>query len=97
MGYLGSIFRKLHICSEKLGRYQDKIKIEKIKSRLEKCKWHAPSLSYRGRTLIINNLVAYSLWHHGACVDPSFHLLGKMQSVLLDFFGDKLHWTQKSV
>lgn len=71
--------------------------IGKIKSRLEKWKWLAPSLSYRGRTLIINNLVASSLWHRVACMDPPSHLLVKIQSVLLDFFWDKLHWLPHSL
>ncbi|KAK3562976.1 hypothetical protein QTP86_013064 [Hemibagrus guttatus] len=34
-----------------------------------------PKMSYRGRTLVINNLAASSLWHKLACVDPPPNLL----------------------
>lgn len=44
--------------------------LEKVQGRLEKWRWLLPKLSYRGRTLIINNLVASALWHQLACVDP---------------------------
>ncbi len=47
-------------------------------------------MSYRGRILIINNLVASSLWHRFACVDPPVQLLTKIQAILVDFFWDKL-------
>ncbi len=65
--------------------------IEKIKGRLEKWKCLSQNISYRGRILIVNNLVASSLWHKFACVDPPIHLLAK------DFFWDKLHWVPQSV
>jgi len=55
------------------------------------------NMSYRGRTLVVNNLVASSLWHRLACVDPPKQLLAKIQAVLVDFFWDKLHWIQQSV
>lgn len=64
---------------------------------LQKWKWIVPSFSYRGYTLIINNLVASSLWHRVACVDPPSHLLVKIQSMLLYFFWDNLHWLPHSV
>ena len=43
---------------------------EKIQGRLNKWKWLKPQLSYRGRTLINNNLVASALWHRLACIEP---------------------------
>jgi len=48
---------------------------EKVKGRLNKWKWLIPKMSYRGRTLIINNLAASTLWHRLACVDPPLSLL----------------------
>ncbi len=54
-------------------------------------------MSYRGRILIVNNLVASSLWHRFACVDPPIHLVAKIQATLIDFFWDKLHWVPQSV
>lgn len=43
-----------------------------------------PRLEYR--ILIINNLVALMLYHRVACVDPPPGLLGKIHSVMVDFF-----------
>ena len=71
--------------------------LEKLEGRLKKWKWLLPSMSYRGRTLIINNLVSSSLWHRLACVDPPPKLLSKVQAILVDFFWDKLHWIPQAV
>lgn len=71
--------------------------LEKIKGRLQKWNWLLPKLSYRGRTLIINNLVGSSLWHKLACVDPPLGLLPKLQAEMVNFFWDNLHWTPQSV
>ena len=71
--------------------------LEHVKGRLEKWRWLLPKMSYRGRTLIANNLVSSSLWHRLACVDPPVSLLSKIQSVLVDFIWDKLHWVPQSV
>lgn len=60
--------------------------IEKVKGRLEKWKWLLPKMSFRGRVLIVNNLVASSLWHKFACLDPPLTLLTKLQALLVDFF-----------
>lgn len=54
-------------------------------------------MSYKGRILIGNNLVASALWHRLACIDPPADVLAKIQSILIDFFWDKLHWVKKSV
>lgn len=62
---------------------------EIVKGRLSKWKWLIPKMSYRGRTLIINNLVASTLWHRLACVDPPLCLLSDIQKVLIDFFFGK--------
>lgn len=71
--------------------------IEKMKGRLMKWKWLLPHLSYRGRVLIINNLVASLLWHKLMCVDPPPNVLAKIQTLLVDFFWDRLHWIPQSV
>ncbi len=54
-------------------------------------------MSYKGQILIVNNLVASALWHRLICIDPPADVLAKIQSILIDFFWDKLHWVQKSV
>lgn len=71
--------------------------IEKIKGRLNKWKWLVPQLSYRGRSLIINNLVASFLWHKLMVLDPPPNLLSKVQALLVDFFWDRLHWLPQSM
>ncbi len=52
---------------------------------------------FRGRVLVINNLVASTLWHKLSCMDPPAGLLPKLQSILVNFFWDKLHWLRQSV
>lgn len=71
--------------------------LDKVKGRLGKWKWLLPHLSYRGRTLIINNLVASALWHKFACVEPPKWLLDSVQRELVNFFWDQLHWVPQSV
>lgn len=71
--------------------------IEKVKGRLEKWKWLIPNMSYRGRTLVINNLIASSLWHKLTCLDPPLCLLAEIQAILVNFFWDKLHWVPQSI
>ncbi len=59
---------------------------DKVTGRLKKWRWLLPQLSFRGRTLIINNLAASSLWHRLACVDPPAGFLTKIQARMVDFF-----------
>lgn len=59
----------------------------KVVSKLKKWKWLLPSMSYRGRMLVVNNLVSSSLWHRLSCVGPPSNLLSKIQAVLVDFSG----------
>ncbi len=54
-------------------------------------------MSFRGRTLIDNNLVASLLWHRLACIDPPEKLLAEIQAVFVDFFWDKLHWIPQGI
>ncbi|KAK3510691.1 hypothetical protein QTP70_013634 [Hemibagrus guttatus] len=60
--------------------------VEHVKGRLSRWKRVVPKMSYRGRTLVINNLAASSLWHKLACVDPPPNLLANIQAQLVDFF-----------
>lgn len=43
--------------------------LEKVCLRLSNWKWIIPQLSYRGRVLIANNLVASALWHKMAVLE----------------------------
>ncbi len=71
--------------------------LEKVEGRLKKWKWILPKLSFKGRILIINNLVSSMLWHRLACTDPPANLLSRVQAVMVDFFWDRLHWVPQSV
>lgn len=71
--------------------------VEKMVGRLAKWKWIHSQLSFRGRVLIVNNLVASILWHKLYCVDPPIGLLSQLQRIFVDFFGDRLHWIPQSV
>ncbi len=71
--------------------------LEKVKGRMDTWKWLLPNMSYRGRTLIVNNLVASLLWHRLACVDPPPHFVSEVQATLVNFFWDKLHWVSQSI
>ncbi|KAK3541356.1 hypothetical protein QTP86_023072 [Hemibagrus guttatus] len=71
--------------------------VEHVKGRLSRWKRLVPKMSYRGRTLVINNLAASSLWRKLACVDPPPNLLANIQAQLVDFFLDGLHWIPQSV
>ncbi|KAK3523999.1 hypothetical protein QTP70_017516 [Hemibagrus guttatus] len=68
-----------------------------VKGRLSRWKQLVPRMSYRGRTLVINNLATSSLWHKLACVDPPPNLLASIQALLVDFFWDSLHWIPQSI
>uniref|UniRef100_A0A3B5PPF5 Reverse transcriptase domain-containing protein n=1 Tax=Xiphophorus maculatus TaxID=8083 RepID=A0A3B5PPF5_XIPMA len=71
--------------------------IELMEGRLKKWHWLLPRCSYRGRTLIINNLVASTLWHRLSVLEPPPGLLVKLQIIILNFFWDRLHWVPQSV
>lgn len=71
--------------------------LDKVRGRLDKWRWLLPQLSYRGRAIIINNLVASALWHKFACVEPPVGLIESIQKEMVNFFWDKLHWVPQAV
>ncbi|XDV33218.1 hypothetical protein PO909_003724 [Leuciscus waleckii] len=71
--------------------------LERVQGRLGRWKWLLRKMSFRGRILVINNLVASMLWHRLAVLEPPVGLLEKIQTSLVNFFWDKLHWLPKSV
>ncbi|MBN3308508.1 NHRF3 protein, partial [Amia calva] len=71
--------------------------VEKFKARLQRWWWLLPQLSYRGRALVVNNLVASSVWHRFIVLEPPEVLIKQLQSILLDFFWDGLHWIRQCV
>jgi len=59
---------------------------ERVCTRLSRWKWLLPQLSYRGRVLVANNLVASTLWHKLCALQPP---TGLIQRRLVTF----LVWT----
>lgn len=60
--------------------------LDKVRAKLLSWKWLLPQLSYRGRVLVINNLVAASLWHRLQVLVPPTGFLEEIQKLLVDFF-----------
>uniref|UniRef100_A0A8P4KAC5 Reverse transcriptase domain-containing protein n=1 Tax=Dicentrarchus labrax TaxID=13489 RepID=A0A8P4KAC5_DICLA len=71
--------------------------LEKVDNKLAKWRWLHPQISFRGRVLILNNLVASMLWHRLACLDPPTGLIAQIQVNIVNFFWNKLHWIPQSV
>ena len=57
-------------------------------------RWLLPQLSYRGRVLVINNLVASMLWHTFSVLPPPVSLVQEVQKILVDFFWTGQHWVR---
>ena len=55
----------------------------KTERRLLKLKGLLSQISYRGRTLVINNLVASMLWHIFTALQPPDFILKKLQSIFI--------------
>ena len=69
-----------------------------VVTRLARWRWLLSQVSYRGRVLIINNLVASSLWHKLAVLNPPLAgLLADLQRKLVDFFWSGHHWLKAAV
>ena len=66
--------------------------VEKVCARLSKWKWLLPQLSYRGRALVVNNLVASMLWHRFSVLPPPASMVRDIQRTLVDFFWTGQHW-----
>lgn len=57
--------------------------VEKVCARFSKWKWLLPQLSYRGRVLVCNNLVASTLWHKMNVLEPPEELVKNIQKQLI--------------
>lgn len=87
----------VHIGTEDLEMQNWEGVLEKVQARLSKWKWLLPQLSYRGRVLIVNNLVASSVWHKLMVLVPPPNLLERLQKLLVDFFWSGHHWVRALV
>ncbi len=70
--------------------------VEKVSARLSRWTWILPQLSYRGRALVVNNLIASMLWHRFTVVEPP-DSLREVQRKLVNFFWGGSHWTKAAV
>ncbi|KAI4884728.1 hypothetical protein NFI96_032233, partial [Prochilodus magdalenae] len=66
--------------------------VEKVCAKLSKWTWVLPQLSYRGRVLVANNLVASMLWHCLAVLEPPVSLIKDIQMRIVTFFWSGQHW-----
>ncbi|KAI4873887.1 hypothetical protein NFI96_008616, partial [Prochilodus magdalenae] len=71
--------------------------VEKVRARLSRWSWLLPQLSYRGRVLIANNLIASALWYKFTVLNPPSGLLKDIQKALVDFFWSGQHWLRAAV
>ncbi len=71
--------------------------VEKVCAQLSHWKWLLPQLSYRGRVLVCNNLVASSLWHKMMILEPPEDLVRSIQQRMVEFFWSGQHWLKASV
>lgn len=69
---------------------------ERVCTRLSRWKWLLPQLSYRGRVLVANNLVASNLWHKLSVQQPPTGLIQSIQRRLVTFFWSGQHWIRSA-
>lgn len=65
---------------------------ERVCTRLSRWKWVLPHLSYKGRALVTNNLVASTLWCKLSVLQPPTGLIQNVQRSLVIFFWLGQHW-----
>jgi len=85
-----------------LGKDECKMKnweglVEGVLVKLSKWQWLLPQLSYRGRVLIANNLIASTLWHKLMVLDPPKNIIEDIQKTLVKFFWSGQHWLKAAV
>ncbi|KAK3547471.1 hypothetical protein QTP86_021027, partial [Hemibagrus guttatus] len=54
-------------------------------------------VSYRGRVLVTNNLIASLLWHRFTVLEPPEPLIKEVQKRIVNFFWAGQHWTRAPV
>lgn len=87
----------VHMGKEDLGFKNWEGVLDKVRAKLLSWKWLLPQLSYRGRVLVINNLVAASLWHKLQIMVPPTGFLEEIQRLVVDFFWSGRHWKKEAL
>lgn len=96
-GTLGLKYLGVYLGQEEYKKKNWEGLVEKVCARLSSWKWLLPQLSYRGRVLIANNLIASMLWHKMMVVDPPVILIQEIQKRLVNFFWSGQHWLRAAV
>ncbi|KAK3568224.1 hypothetical protein QTP86_000687 [Hemibagrus guttatus] len=71
--------------------------VGKVCTKLSQWTWVLPQLSYRGRVLVTNNLIASLLWHRFTVLEPPEPLIKEVQKRIVNFFWAVQHWTRAPV
>ncbi|KAK3516016.1 hypothetical protein QTP70_001673, partial [Hemibagrus guttatus] len=71
--------------------------VGKLCAKLSQWTWVLPQLSYRGRVLVTNNLIAFFLWHLFTLLEPPEPLIKEVQKRIVNFFWAGQHWTRAPV
>ena len=66
--------------------------LEQITCRLKTWEGLCRSLSYRGRSLVINNLITARLWHKAIALQPPKELTLAIQRAIVNLFWSGYHW-----
>jgi len=69
-GKFGLKFLGIYLGNEEFQKKNWENVKDKVCAKLSKWSWLLPQLSYRGRVLVINNLVASTLWHRLNVLEP---------------------------
>ena len=71
--------------------------MQKACARMSRWQWLLSQVSFRGMVLILNNLVASSLWHKPAVLTPPEGFLRVFQTKMVNFFWSGQHWLRAVV
>ena len=66
--------------------------VNTIENKIKYWSTFAPGMSYRGRILIINHLIASKLLHRLNCITPTKDTISYIQTLLLRFLWQGRHW-----
>lgn len=85
---------------EELMVFQNKVwngVLKKVCAWLSKWKWLLSQLSYRGRVLVVNSLVALTHWQRLVVLSAPQGLMQDVQKAIVNFFWSGYHWFRSAV
>jgi len=96
-GKLGLKFLGIYLSNEEFQKKNMENVKDKVCAKLSKWCWLLSQLSYRGRVLVINNLVASTLWHRLNVLEPPMDFFVDIQRLLVNFFWSGRHWLKEAI